>query len=324
MKTPAFWYGDDGSSLGRWLAPIGAVYGRAAGWRIATTTPVDAGVPVICVGNLVAGGAGKTPVAIDLLRRLRQMGVDAHALTRGHGGSLRGPVMVDTAQHIAREVGDEPLLLSHVAPCWVARDRAAGARAAVAAGARAIVLDDGHQNPALRKRLSLIVVDGAVGFGNGRLIPAGPLREPVAAGLGRAHAVVLLGEDRTGVSQAFGDLPVFEASLVPHPDAAALSGRAVFAFAGIGRPEKFFQTLYGIGARVVARRPFADHHPYTTAELDEILADADRQKAIPVTTAKDWVRLPADRRDRFAVVRIELAWRDPERVERMLARAVAR
>lgn len=324
MRTPGFWYEAEPRGATRWLRPIGALYASASALRIARAKPVDPGIPVICVGNLVAGGAGKTPVAIDFLWRLRSAGIDAHGLTRGYGGRERGPVEVKPEGEDAARVGDEAILLSHAAPTWVARDRLAGARAAAARGAKALVLDDGHQNPALRKRLSVVVVDGAVGFGNGATIPAGPLREPIARGLARAQAIVLVGEDRTGAARHFGRLPVLRARLVPTEAAQDLAGRAVFAMAGIGRPEKFFETLYGLGARVVARKPFADHHRYAAAELDQVLADAERQNAVPVTTMKDWVRLPEAYRDRFGVVQVALDWEDEEAVGRLLLRAVGR
>lgn len=308
MKTPAFWYRPPGlaSSL---LAPLGALYGLAGRRRIAGTIPQRVAAPVVCVGNLVAGGAGKTPVGLALIAALRARGVPVHALTRGHGGRETGPLQVDPARHTAADVGDEALLLAGAAPCWVARDRAAGARRAVAAGAGAIVMDDGFQNPALHKDLSLIVADGAVGFGNGRLVPAGPLRERVADGLARADALVILGEDRHGVAALAGGRPVLKAWLEPDPEAAArFAGRAVLAFAGIGRPEKFFATLETLGARVVERAPFADHHPYRPAEVAALIDRAAAAGAVPVTTAKDAVRLPPDLRARVEVLPVSVRW----------------
>ncbi len=322
MKAPAFWYRPP-SVAAALLSPVAAVWaavGRAklgrAGFR--------PGVPVVCVGNLVAGGAGKTPVVLDLMARLRGMGVAAHSLSRGYGGRLEGPVRVDPGCHGAAEVGDEPLLLAAGGPAWVARDRAAGARAMVAAGAQAIVMDDGFQNPALAKDLSLVVVDGAVGFGNGRVIPAGPLREPVGDGLARAQALVLVGEDRAGVAGTVGGrVRVVRARLVPDPAVAVgLRGKPVLAFAGIGRPGKFFDTLREIGADVVEAVPFPDHHPYTGAEVEGLLAQADRLGAVPVTTAKDAVRLPPGSRDRVAILPVALAWEDEGAVTALLEQAV--
>lgn len=319
MRTPAFWYRPPGLAAGL-LTPLGALYGLAARRRMAGTVPHRAGAPVVCVGNLVAGGAGKTPVGLAVAAALAARGVAVQLLTRGHGGRERGPLRVDPARHAAADVGDEALLLAAAGPCWVARDRAAGADAAVAAGAQTVVMDDGFQNPGLFKDLSLVVADGAVGFGNGRLIPAGPLRERVAAGLRRADALVVLGEDRAGVAAQAGGLPVLHARLEPSGDTAGLRGRPVLAFAGIGRPEKFFATLESLGAALVERVPFADHHPYRPAEIRALLDRADALGALPVTTAKDAVRLPPDLRARVRVLPVTVAWRDPGALERLLDR----
>lgn len=309
MRAPDFWQrrGDWRSLL---LSPAAMAYGWAARCRARTVQPWTAPVPVICVGNLVAGGAGKTPVALALMELLKEQGIRAHFLTRGHGGALAGPVRVDPETHGAADVGDEPLLLAEAAPTWVAGDRVAGARAAIAAGAQAIVMDDGFQNPSLAKSLSLVVVDGGYGFGNGMLLPAGPLREPVAEGLAHARAAVLIGEDRTGAATQIGNaLPILRAQLTPVAG-TGLSGRRVLAFAGIGRPEKFFDSLREAGAEIVESRPFPDHHPYTAAEIDTLLQRSRDAGLLPVTTRKDWVRLPPDRRDGIAVLDITLTWQD--------------
>ena len=328
MRTPAFWYRPAG--VAAWaLAPVGALYGMAGRVRMARGTPYKAGVPVLCVGNLVAGGAGKTPACIAVGDALRARGVAAQFLTRGHGGRERGPLAVDLARHGAEDVGDEALLLAAHGECWVARDRAEGARAAQAAGAKAIVMDDGFQNPGLAKDLSLIVVDGAVGFGNGRLVPAGPLREPVARGLARADAVVVMGEDRAGVEMlvggiSWGALPVLHARLEPAESARDLAGRAVLAFAGIGRPEKFFATLESLGARFVERVGFADHHPYRPEEIMALVERAAGLGAVPVTTAKDAARLPESLRALVRVVPVRAVWQDADVLDRLLDRLFAR
>ncbi|SMH53519.1 tetraacyldisaccharide 4'-kinase [Azospirillum agricola] len=324
MRTPGFWYGPPGLAAAL-LAPLGALYGAAGRRRMAGTVPHRAAAPVICIGNLVAGGAGKTPVGLAVAAALARRGVAAHALTRGHGGREPGPLRVDPARHGAADVGDEALLLAAAGPCWVARDRAAGADAAVAAGARAIVMDDGFQNPGLAKDLSLLVADGAVGFGNGRLIPAGPLRERVADGLRRADALVVLGEDRAGVAAQVAartpGLPVLHARLEPAAaDAADLRGRRLLAFAGIGRPEKFFATLEALGAELVQRVPFADHHPFRPAEIAALIDRAATLGALPVTTAKDAVRLPPGLRARLRVLPVAVAWDDPGALDALLDR----
>ncbi|XKH34648.1 tetraacyldisaccharide 4'-kinase [Azospirillum doebereinerae] len=319
MKTPAFWYHPPGLASAA-LAPLGALYGLAGRRRMAAAEPHRAGTPVVCVGNLVAGGAGKTPVGLAVAAALRARGVAVHALTRGHGGRERGPVLVDPARHGADDVGDEALLLAADIPCWVARDRAAGADAAVAAGAEILVMDDGFQNPGLFKDVSLVVVDGAVGFGNGRLIPAGPLRERIADGLARADALVILGDDRAGVAALAQGRPVLRGRLEPSTDSAELRGRRVLAFAGIGRPEKFFATLESLGADLAARVPFADHHPYRPAEVAALLERAAALDALPVTTAKDAVRLPAALRAHIRVLPVAVAWEDPSALARLLDR----
>lgn len=320
MKTPAFWYRPPGP-LSLLLSPAGRLYGAAGRLRFMTATPARASVPVLCVGNLVAGGAGKTPVALSLASLLAEHAV--HFVTRGYGGSLHGPERVDPARHDAAAVGDEALLLADARPTWVARDRAAGAAAAARAGAGLVILDDGFQNPHLRKDLSLVVVDGETGFGNGRLVPAGPLREPVARGLSRADAVVLVGKDRTGALARLPDgLPVLHARIAPEED-DRLAGMRVFAFAGIGRPEKFFTALDRLGAEVVERTAFADHHSYQPIEVSRLAGLAEDRNATLVTTAKDWVRLPPDLRPLVRVLRICVSWEDTGAVLGLIAPIMA-
>jgi tetraacyldisaccharide 4'-kinase len=318
--TPEFWA--HRGLLSTVLEPAAWLYGRAAAARRRWTTPWHAPVPVVCVGNLVVGGAGKTPVALSLAQRLGERGRRVHMLSRGYGGRLAGPVLVDPAQHSADDVGDEPLLLAEVAPCWVARDRVAGAKAAIAAGADLLLLDDGFQNPTIAKDLSLVVVDGGYGFGNGRLLPAGPLREPLAEGLARADAIVLMGDDAAGAATMLGGTPLLRARLVPE-QTADVAGRAVIALAGIGRPEKFFATLEEAGARLVRTYSFPDHHRYREDELARPIAESERAGAILITTAKDWVRLPPAMRARIHVLSVTVAWDDVAALDSLLGRALA-
>jgi tetraacyldisaccharide 4'-kinase len=315
-SPPEFW--DRGGPLPALLAPLGWAYGAAGRLRRALARPWRAPVPVLCVGNLVAGGAGKTPVAIDLAWRLRARGEQPHLLSRGYGGALAGPLAVDPARHGFREVGDEAILLARAAPAWVARDRAAGARAAVAAGATVIVLDDGFQNPSLVQDLKLLVVDAAYGFGNGYLLPAGPLREPAAPGLARADAIVVMGHGESNIMRLTGGPPALRAHLVLRSGAAPLRGARVVAFAGIGRPRKFFEFLERLGAELAGRHAFADHQPYDLAALRPVLAEAERAGALLVTTEKDWIRVPADLRDRITPVPVEVSWNSPSIVEALL------
>ena len=322
MRAPDFWYRDE-SLPAELLAPLGAAYDLAGRLRRAMARPLRLDVPVICVGNLVAGGAGKTPVALDLAARLERLHGAPHVISRGYGGRASGPLRVDPEHHSAEEVGDEPLLLARAAPTWVARDRAAAGRAALESGAGCLLLDDGFQNPGLVKDLSIVVVDAEVGFGNGLLLPAGPLRERVARGLARADAVVLLGEDRRGLSpQVPSGLPLLRAKLEPGPGSEALRGRRVLAFAGIGRPAKFFASLEALGAELVATYDFPDHHPYTAEEIEGLIEEAAAADAIAVTTKKDDVRLPAHLRARVDVLPVSLAWNDVAAVERLLERVL--
>lgn len=318
MRAPDFWDRNSDGILPTLLRPIGCAVAALSGLRQKQSAQYKAPVPVICVGNLVAGGAGKTPVALDLVSRLKARGVNVHVLMRGYGGRELGPLQVDLENHSAAQVGDEALLLAAAAPTWVSRNRALGAKAAVEAGAEFIVLDDGFQNPGIHKDLSLLVVDGGYGFGNGRVMPAGPLRETLAAGFERADAVVLLGADNADVwgkvqRAGFKKLAVLRAQLSPTKDAHDLKGSEVYAFAGIGRPQKFFDTLTGLGCKLVGCKAFDDHHPYRAEEIEAILSDAG--DATVVTTTKDHVRLNAEQRAKVRTVSVTLSWKHDNDIE---------
>ena len=318
MKAPGFW------QTGGWpsalLSPLGRLYAAATARRVAgrgRSLPV----PVVCIGNLSAGGTGKTPVVMALAERLSDR--RPAIVSRGYGGSLQGPVRVDPARHGAAEVGDEPLLLSAFAPVWVAKDRGAGAEAAAREGAGAILLDDGFQSADPRRDIQILVIDAEVGFGNGRVIPAGPLREPVEAGLARADIVALLGPAgarRVFLNRSPLDLPVLQAALSPLDTGMDWRGTRVLAFAGIGRPEKFFATLRALGADLAGTVALGDHQPLTRPLLERILRDAERLGAQPVCTEKDAVRLPPSLRGRIMVLPVRLSAEDWSPLDAALAR----
>jgi tetraacyldisaccharide 4'-kinase len=278
------------------------------------------GTPVICVGNVVAGGAGKTPVAIAIAKFMLNQGLKPHFLSRGYGGRLRGPLRVVLDVHTYADVGDEPLLLAETAPVWVSKDRVKGAMAAEKAGADIIIMDDGFQNPGLFKDLSLLVIDGDYGLGNGKLLPAGPLREPVEDALARSQAVVQVGGEPNALSHLGikNTIPVFKTFLVPDPTAETILSEPVIAFAGIGRPEKFFSSLRQAGCKVVDTFSFADHHEYTSDEIMKMVEKATAQEAALVTTRKDFVRLSNEAKLMVSVFDIELSVENPVEFQRLL------
>lgn len=331
MLAPAFWWNPPGfwSAL---LAPCCAVYGNIAAARMRRTGE-RAPVPVICVGNPTVGGAGKTPTALALARLLHAGGERPFFVSRGYGGRERGPLRVDARRHHARDVGDEPLLLARAYPTVIARDRVAGARLAADQGAGVVVLDDGFQNPSLEKDLALLVVDGTNGVGNGRVVPAGPLRAPLVPQLERAQAIVCVGKGAAGtkvikIAKSMR-IPTLAAKLVPDRAVAkSLTRRLVLAFAGIGHPEKFFATLDETGAKIAERRAFADHHPYSAREAHALLARARARGLLLVTTEKDLARMQGDpalnelaKNARALPVRIE--FENERTIRSLLKRALA-
>ncbi|MBI1211886.1 MAG: tetraacyldisaccharide 4'-kinase [Alphaproteobacteria bacterium] len=303
MRAPDFWYRPRDTEA-QLLSPLGWLYAAAGRMRRAMATPSKASVPVICIGNLTVGGTGKTPVAIAIAKRVEALGMKPGFLTRAYGAHIKGPMAVDPTLDDATTVSDEPLLLAAHAVTVCSPDRPAGARLLVSKRVQAIIMDDGFQNPRLQKDLSLIVVDAERGFGNGEVIPAGPLRERVADGLARAQGVVLMGEGEVDLPVP---LPVFRAKLVPlDEDAALVRNQRVAAFAGIGMPDKFFATLANLGATLAIARPFPDHHPYKDDELIDLLNAATAANAQLITTEKDWVRISPAFRDRIRALRVRV------------------
>lgn len=327
MRPPEFWKADvsgrdSAYALRALLTPVSWVYAWASAQRLRSTSPRHTPVPVVCVGNLTVGGAGKTPIARALRAKL---GAHAHTLSRGYGGRVAGPLRVTTDMSAA-EVGDEPLLHARDGAAWIARDRFAGAMAAVQAGARAIIMDDGFQNPTLGKDLSFVVVDPAFGIGNGHVFPAGPLREPLAAGLARADAIILLHNASSCAADAPDWLaafakPVLRATLAP---AGIVPDGPLVAFAGLARPEKFFDTLAAMGANVVEAAPFDDHHPYSQTDLDLLARIAEERDAMLITTEKDAMRLTPESRARVLVLPVAARFADDDALNALLAPVRAR
>jgi len=332
LSTPRWWYRrEPGLRATRTLLmPLSWLWAGATAWKIAHAKPIDPGAPVICIGNFTVGGTGKTPVVREILVQLAVMVIDAHALSRGYGGKLAGPVRVDPRVHTAADVGDEPLMLAKTFNVWVARDRVTGARAAVAHGAPLIVMDDGHQNPSLKKTLSLVVVDGETRdgewpFGDGAVFPAGPMREPLKKGLARADAViVLLPADVEQADPAllglFGSTPILIARLEP---AAAPPPGPQFGFAGIGKPWKVERALRAAGCDLVDFAAFPDHGEYDAGTLDALLRRAETHRAGLITTEKDWVRLPTAWRSRVTAWPVRARFEDERALRRLLSHALA-
>jgi tetraacyldisaccharide 4'-kinase len=328
VREPAFWHRPP-SWISHLLSPLGAVYGAITALRM-QRKGINAGIPVFCVGNYHTGGAGKTPTVLALTRILRDLGETPVVLSRGYGGRLRGPVMVDPRRHSAADVGDEPLMLSATVPVAVARDRIDGVALAKSQGASVILMDDGFQNPAVEKDAALIVIDGDRGVGNGCVFPAGPLRAPLSVQLARTDALIVIGQGTAAAAVAAAMAahparPALSARL--HPDGAslaALAGKPVLAFAGIGDPARFFRTLRTNGIDVVRERAFADHHPFSQGDIEGLIAEARREGLTLVTTEKDLVRLrqkgelPGVARD-MHVLPVTLAFEDEKTLRSFLS-----
>jgi tetraacyldisaccharide 4'-kinase len=330
MREPAFWYRPR-SWKSHLLQPLGALYGVIAAVRL-SHKGADAGIPVLCVGNYHLGGAGKTPAVLALAKLLRELDETVVVLSRGYGGRLRGPVMVDPERHVAGEVGDEPLMMARDVPVAVARDRIGGLALAKSRGATVILMDDGFQNPAIAKDASLIVIDSERGLGNGNVFPAGPLRAPLLQQLALTDALIVIGDGPASrliaMEVAARHKPVLRAHFEPDSASLArLAGKRVLAFAGIGDPTRFFNTLRASGVAVVTTRSFPDHHMFSKSEIEALLAEGKRSRLTLVTTEKDMARLrgvtgfPAFARDIVAFA-VALGFEDSAQLRKFVTDAL--
>jgi tetraacyldisaccharide 4'-kinase len=319
MRAPKFWTSKAPLSrlTAQLLSPIGAIYGLSVKWRNTSEWRYRSRARVICVGNLSVGGTGKTPVAIEIAHLLQARGLQTFFLSRGYGGRTRGPMHVDPTVHKVRDVGDEPLVLARTAPTVVARNRMAGAEFADMAGADVLVMDDGHQNNSLRKHISFVVIDAQRPYGNGYIVPAGPLREPVRQGLRRATAVILMGKGSPKLPGYRG--PILRAQLVPQ-EIPGIKDKPVIAFAGIGQPKKLLHSLRSLGAQVKELRSFGDHHTYTAKEIAKLKARAQQEGAQLITTEKDFVRLTPKQRHGIRFLPVRAMFENPDAVIALMDR----
>lgn len=315
MKTPLFWTSQK-HVLSRVLQPLSWLYYAISSLHFRMIKPQTADIPIICVGNVTAGGSGKTPVSIAIAEYLKENNnIDVHFLTRGYGGNI-SEVKADLEEHSAHQIGDEPMLLAKIAPTWIYPNRIEGANKAAENGADIIIMDDGLQNPSIKKDMTFLVVDGKYGIGNGRILPAGPLREHFSSGLEKSDAVVIIGKDSNNriTSLCPADMPILRTKVKPNKhDVEKLTGKNVVAFAGIAHPNKFFGTLKEIGCNVISKYEFKDHYPYAQTDIQPILDEAFRLNAIPVTTAKDYVKLTEDQKQQINVLNISIVWQDEDK-----------
>jgi tetraacyldisaccharide 4'-kinase len=314
MKAPSFWYQPPGF-LSTFLQPLGWLYGKGGKLLSSLKKQQHFPIPIISVGNIVCGGSGKTPTALALAQLLQARGHKVHFVTRGYGGTQKGPLRVDLTHHSYRDVGDEPLLLADTAPTWVAKERPLGVQKAIENGAQVVILDDGHQTSCLRKDLAFVVVDLMQGYGNRHIIPAGPLREDLSAGLKRTDALIVVGKGEMASSK-----PFFRAQVRNQPP--SFPSNRVVAFCGLGYPMKFYKTLEELGVDLVATHSFPDHYKYRQEDLLELQKLAKTHQAVLITTRKDAVKIPSSWRMGVHVLDIDIHFEDPERVYGFIAEKV--
>ena len=316
MKTPSFWHAD--GFIPKLLEPLAQLYKCVSFLERSLRSKTKIDIPVLCIGNLVSGGAGKTPIALSIGQKLNAKH-NISFLTRGYGGIEAGPIEVNPDEHSSYEVGDEALILSEVGSTWVSRHKTAGAIAAKDAGFEIVIMDDGFQHTSLVKTLSFVIIDGPYGFGNGRLIPAGPLREPIYSGLKRADVIVLVGEVNPSIIELLpNNKPLLRASLVPAEMGTQLSNNNVIGFAGIGRPTKFLETLEKMGLNIIDFVAFPDHYRFRESEIRELYEKATEVDAILVTTFKDMKRVPKSVAHLCQPIGITVVWEDDNEIQQLL------
>lgn len=316
MKTPSFWHAD--GFIPKLLEPLAQLYKCLSFLERSLRSKTKIDIPVLCIGNLISGGAGKTPIALSI-GQILNVKHNISFLTRGYGGIEAGPIEVNPDEHSSYEVGDEALILSEVGPTWVSRNRTAGAIAAKNAGFEIVIMDDGFQHTSLVKTLSFVIIDGPYGFGNGRLIPAGPLREPIYSGLKRADVIVLVGEVNPSIIELLpNNKPLLRASLVPAEMDIQLSNNNVIGFAGIGRPTKFLETLEKMGLNIIDFVAFPDHYRFRESEIRELYEKATEVDAILVTTFKDMKRVPKSVAHLCQPIGITVVWEDDSEIQQLL------
>lgn len=322
MKAPRFW--NTRNILSTSLLPVAAIYSFASIICSRRVKPTTLPIPVICVGNLTVGGAGKTPVALHIGGILKKKNINAFFISRGYGGSQKSPLRVDIEKHGAKLVGDEPLLLARILPTIVGNNRVHAAQRAIEQGAEAIIMDDGFQNPSLTKDLSLIVVDRRMSFGNERILPAGPLREKVASGLKRADAIVII-NPANFMPTSLPNIPFLLARSHPAPSMLALKGKRIIAFCGIAVPAKFYYMLKNAGAEIIEKISFPDHYYYKQKDIDSLRKKALEQNAALITTSKDAARMAKDfgqEMEDIVVAEMELAFDNESKLENMIEAAI--
>lgn len=315
MKTPKFW--SSINPISAMLMPLSWIYYLGYRAKQKTTCSVTVPVPIICIGNLTAGGAGKTPVALYIGKLIKNKGKKAFFISRGYSGNIISPVLVDISKHTAQQVGDEPLLLAKILPTIVGKNRVAVAKFAISLGAEIIIMDDGFQNHTIKKDLSFIVVDRHLSFGNGLMLPAGPLREPVKHGLKRANAVIII-NPATFLPTSLPNIPIIIARSQAKPSMLAMNGKKILAFCGIAYPNKFYTMLADCGADIFEKKSFPDHYHYTNTDLEKLYKIATEHSLQLVTTSKDATRLPEEFRNKVMVAEMELLFENSQVLEDLI------